>query len=387
MDVTYRGILLLTIVIDDAVVEAERLFSTLGRPIIVPGREITQNAQHADALIIRSRTQISAEFLRQHPNIRFIGSTVVGLDHIDVPACADAGVTLYTAQGCNARSVAEYVITQVVAYALQHQRQLTDLKLGIIGVGNVGKQLQQLANLLGIELLLNDPYRQQAERDFVHTPLDDLLAQSDIVSLHTPLTQNGDFPTFHLINHDNLTNIKPHSLFMNAARGDVVDESALLKRNDLHLITDCWSHEPHINAQLLAKSQLATPHIAGHAWDAKYRGGFMAAQALAQWSNQLPPKYAPNPSTHSPILANGNTPLEQLNSVLQQAYDFFCDDQTLRNTPDAERAHTFEHYRRHYPLRREWTELSVKNQYLTKTSHSWIKSLGFRLLENSNISH
>ena len=378
---------MLTIVIDDAVVEANRLFSTLGKTIIVPGRDITQNAQQADALIIRSRTQISADFLRQHPRIRFIGSTVVGLDHIDQQACAEAGVTLYTAQGCNARSVAEYVMVQIVAYALKEHKNLSQLTLGIIGVGNVGRQLQQLASLLGIQLILNDPYRQQAESDFPHTTLTELLAKADIISLHTPLTHDGEHPTFHLLNNHNLAIIQPHSLFINAARGDVVNETDLLKRLDLQLITDCWSNEPHINKALLTQSQLATPHIAGHAWDAKYRGGFMAAQALAHWSTQKVPDYAPDSSQQPPILAKGKTPLEQLNSVLQQAYAFFCDDQTLRNAPDAERASRFEHYRRHYPLRREWTQLSVINQDLTQQTIEWLIPLGFKLLESPNISH
>lgn len=378
---------MLTIVIDDAVVEAESLFSALGKTIIVPGRDITQNAQQADALIIRSRTQISAEFLQQHPNIRFIGSTVVGLDHIDQHACARAGVTLYTAQGCNARSVAEYVIVQIVAYAWEQQRDLSSLTLGIIGVGNVGKQLQHLASLLGIKLLLNDPYRQQAEAKFPHTELNQLLAQADVISLHTPLTEDGCYPTFNLINASNLVQVRAKTLFINAARGDVVDEATLLKRDDLHLITDCWSNEPNINSQLLTKSQLATPHIAGHAWDAKYRGGFMAAQALAHWSGQQQPIYAPNLSQQSSILAKGETALEQLNSVLQQAYHFFSDDQTLRNSPDAERASVFEHYRRHYPMRREWTQLSVINQLLTENTNIWLTALGFKLLDSANISH
>lgn len=378
---------MLTIVIDDAVVEAESLFSALGKTIIVPGRDITQSAQQADALIIRSRTQISADFLQQHPNIRFIGSTVVGLDHIDQNACARAGVTLYTAQGCNARSVAEYVIVQIVAFAWEQQRDLSSLTLGIIGVGNVGKQLQHLASLLGIKLLLNDPYRQQAEAKFPHTELNQLLAQADVISLHTPLTEDGEYPTFNLINATNLTHVRAKTLFINAARGDVVDEAALLKRDDLHLITDCWSNEPNINSQLLTKSQLATPHIAGHAWDAKYRGGFMAAQALAHWSGQQQPIYAPNLSQQSSILAKGETALEKLNSVLQQAYNFFSDDQVLRNSPDAERSCVFEHYRRHYPMRREWTQLSVINQSLTENTNIWLTALGFKLLDSANISH
>ena len=371
---------MLTIVIDDAIVEAEALFGHLGKTIIVPGGDIPKNAQQADALIIRSRTQISASFLQNHPNIRFIGSSVVGLDHIDLAACNRAGVSLYTAQGCNARSVAEYVIVQLVNQALQQQCALKDITLGIIGVGNVGKQLQALANVLDINILLNDPYRRDAEAKFQHTPLNELLAQSHVISLHTPLTHQGAYPSYHLINADNLTQITNHCLFINAARGDIVDENSLIQRDDLAIITDCWSNEPHINDTLFNKSRLATPHIAGHAWDAKYRGGFMTAQALATWSQQQAPLYAPIISEQPPIIAQGSSQIEQLHSILQQAYPFILDDHKLRNAPNTDRARLFEDYRRHYPMRREWTELSVINQSLNSNLWQKIQALGFNLL-------
>lgn len=376
------------IVIDDAVVEAKQLFSPYGTPIIVSGRDISMNAHRADALIIRSRTQITEQLLTDNPRIRFIGSTVVGLDHVDQDACTHHGVTFYSAQGCNARSVAEYVVNQIVNYAVTQQRAFSQLTLAIIGVGHVGKQVEQLTKVLGINLLLSDPFRAETEPDFVHTALTHCLRQADILTLHTPLTQTGAYPSYHLINRHNIDNINTNALFINAARGDIVDESALLTRTDITLITDCWHNEPHINEQLLNASLLSTPHIAGHAWDAKYRGGRMAADALAQWLGKsktqetiIPAQaeiYPSNDNIDFHLRENDNAiAQQQLAKVLQQAYNFTQDDAILRNTPPDKRASQFEDYRRNYPLRREWTQQSIHATGLDTLTLTWAKQLGF----------
>lgn len=378
------------IVIDDAVVEAKQLFSPYGTPIIVPGRDIPMIASQADALIIRSRTQITEQLLSENPQIRFIGSTVVGLDHVDQTACTRYGVTFYAAQGCNARSVAEYVISQVVSYAVAQQRAFQSLTLAIIGVGHVGKQVEQLASALGIKLLLNDPFRARSETSFAHTALTTCLTQADITTLHTPLTEAGDYPTYHLINAKNIACLKTNALFINAARGDIVDEKALLTRTDLALITDCWHNEPHINERLLNTSLLATPHIAGHAWDAKYRGGSMAADALAQWLGEsknpetvIPAQaviYPTNDDIDSRLRVNDNTiAQQQLAQLLQQAYNFNQDDTILRQTPSARRPQAFEDYRRHYPMRREWTQQNLQTTGLTTQTVTWAEALGFKI--------
>lgn len=378
------------IVIDDAVVEAERLFSPYGTPIIVPGRDISVNAHQADALIIRSRTQITEQLLAENPLIRFIGSTVVGLDHVDQDACQRHGVTFYSAQGCNARSVAEYVISQVVSYTVAQRRTFDSLTLAIIGVGHVGKQVAQLADALDIKLLLNDPFRAENDPNFTQSTLTRCLQEADIITLHTPLTHTGAYPSYHLINRHNIDNISTNALFINAARGDIVDEAALLTRSDLTLITDCWHNEPHINEQLLNTSVLATPHIAGHAWDAKYRGGTMARDALAHWLGENPPQshfikggstkcsgiYLPSP----PLVASwgeGLTAQQQLAQLLQDAYNFAQDDSILRNAPQAQRAYTFEACRRNYPLRREWTQQSIQSERLLAQTIHWASALGF----------
>lgn len=371
---------MLRLMIDDAIVEAEQLFSSLGRTIIVPGRTIAQRAHEADALIIRSRTQITSTLLSNNPQLRFIGSSVVGLDHIDQAACQAHGVSLYTAQGCNARSVAEYVITQIVRYAVTQNKSFDQLTLAIIGVGHVGSELARLASALGIHLHLNDPPRATQDPNFSHTPLTTCLQQADIISLHTPLTHQGEHPTAGLIHTENLAQLKSGCLLINAARGDIVDEQALLSRNDLHYVTDCWSNEPNINPSLLDKSELATPHIAGHAWDAKLRGGWMVAQALSQWLGKPTAIHLPHyPSTQAPLVTTQRTAITQLYDLLTQAYDFTRDDDVLRQSTPTERAEHFEHYRRHYPIRREWSQLMIENQHITTQARTWLKELGFKI--------
>jgi erythronate-4-phosphate dehydrogenase len=328
--------------------------------------------------------------LSENPRIRFIGSTVVGLDHVDQTACARYGVTFYSAQGCNARSVAEYVISQVVSYAVTQQRTFQSLTLAIIGVGHAGKQVEQLAIALGIKLLLNDPFRHEKEIDFNQTSLHHCLQQADIISLHTPLTQTGAYPSYHLINRHNIDNISTNALFINAARGDIVDENALLTRTDLTFITDCWHNEPDINQALLNASLLATPHIAGHAWDAKYRGGSMAANALAQWLGKskntetvIPAQAGICPTNNEidshPRRNDDTIAQQQLAQILQSAYHFNQDDVVLRNTPPDKRAQQFEDYRRNYPMRREWTQQTVETMGLGTKTLTWAKVLGFNI--------
>lgn len=376
---------MLNLLIDDAIVSAETLFAPLGTTTLSAGKQLAQQArqQSVDALIIRSRTQITEDLLTNCPSIRFIGSSVVGLDHIDQQACERHGVTFYSAQGCNARSVAEYVISHLVTQVAEEGRCFTDITLGIVGVGQVGKRVAQMAQSLGMRCLLNDPPRAEVEADFPHTDLSDLLTQADMITFHTPLTHTGKHPSYHLITAQTLSLVKPKALIINAARGGVIDEACLLDRTDLSLIIDCWENEPLCRPQLLTLSKRATPHIAGHAIDAKYRGGQMTAQALADWLgkdyqapdlrlslDELPEIQLTHPEAE---------PIHQLADLLQQCYDFAQDDRLLRttlaNTPNSF-AQVFEDYRRHYPARYEWQHFSIPQGVTTQT-HKWLTDLGW----------
>ncbi len=346
------------IVIDDAVPYAHDLFKDLGECICLPGREITaETVQQADALIVRSRTQINADLLH-NSSVQFVGSTVVGLDHVDQNWLKQAGITFYSAQGCNSIAVAEYVISNLVQWAAETGHTLKGKTLAIIGVGHVGSQVWRKAEALGMHCLLNDPPRAQQTHTFPHTELNTCLENADFITLHTPLTFQGAHATYHLLNQDNMHRIKPTAVLINAARGGIIEEQAWLNTPTAADIIDCWENEPILNPALFQRAWLATPHIAGHSLDAKVRGGLMASQALRRfWQTplldetrifqQLP---TPAPLSLPPLKST----LEQLAHLLRQSYDFRQDHAPLQAADETQRTKVFEAYRRHYPLRREW---------------------------------
>jgi erythronate-4-phosphate dehydrogenase len=369
------------LIIDDAVPYAQALFGHLGEIECLPGRAINAECvKHADALIVRSRTQVNAALLKDS-SVQFVGSTVVGLDHIDQAWLAQQGIRFYSAQGCNANSVAEYVIAALLDLAEHQKFDLQRKTLGIIGVGHVGRLLAEKAQSLGLRCLLNDPPRAAIEGEQGFSSLEELLTQADIITVHTPLTQDGNYPTRHLLNADNLALLRPNTLLINAARGGIIDEQAWLTTQTQANIIDCWQNEPFINPALYQRADIATPHIAGHSLEAKINGSVMVYRQLCQywqiepehhWRSQLPPSPAP---LIVPQLAGLQTMLAQ---IIKQTYDIRQDDSALRHPDISQVQHAFEDYRRHYPIRREWAQ-----HRLTPTPHAqlndYLKRLGFML--------
>ncbi|WP_044414060.1 4-phosphoerythronate dehydrogenase [Thiomicrospira microaerophila] len=370
-----------TIIIDDAIPYAKAMFSHLGAIKLMPGRDIDANAvQQADALIVRSRTQVNAALL-ENSQIKFVGSTVVGLDHIDQAWLKANQIKFYSAQGCNANSVAEYVISGLFDIAEQQQIDLKDCTLGIVGVGHVGKLLQQKAKILGIKTLLNDPPRARLEGEAAFCSLDELLLKSDIISLHTPLTKTGQDASYHLLNAHNLAHLKPNAILVNAARGGIIDEQAWLKITNKANIIDCWQNEPKINESLYHKADIATAHIAGHSLEAKVAGSEMVYQQLCQfwqvpaqsdWKSLLP---ASPPPLTQPDTDNLQSALHQ---IFRQTYDLRADDQAIRSTDIHQVHNQFETHRRHYPIHREWAQHRIE-----KSTHNHLNDiltkLGFML--------
>ena len=368
------------IVIDDAIPHAESLFGDLGQCALLPGRAIDAEAvRDAEALIVRSRTQVNATLLAGS-RVRFVGSTVVGLDHVDQPWLKQAGIHFFSAQGCNSVAVAEYVIAALLAWAQHHNTPLHGKTLGIIGVGHVGREVLKRAQALGLRCLLNDPPRHAAEADFPHTPLEALLPQVDVLTVHTPLTSTGPHPTHHLLNRMRLAQLPPHALVINAARGGIMDETAWSAHGSAKVV-DCWENEPHIRGELLAAAMLATPHIAGHSTDAKLRGGVMASNALRAFlglphltADRIDPYLPPAPK---PLQAPAGCHGEALAAwAVRQAYDFQQDDTVLRGDTLETTHARFEDYRRHYPIRREWRAWRITG-ISTKQDHKLLTELGF----------
>ena len=215
--------------------------------------------------------------------------------------------------------------------------------LSIIGVGNVGSRLNHKAKQLGIKTLLNDPPRQARGSNGAFVKLDEALS-ADIVSFHTPLTYEGNYPTVNLLGKHNFELITKDTVVINAARGGIIDEDIWQKTQTKANVIDCWRNEPHINSALQQSAYWATPHIAGHSVDAKFKGSFMIYQALCDHYNITenieiadlvsPPKIAiQQPS---------------LKDTLNVIYPFIEDDKAIKDLAQ------FEHYRRYYPGRYEW---------------------------------
>ena len=250
--------------------------------ILLPASEISAEAVNdADALIVRTRTRCDRSLLKDS-KVKLIATATIGTDHIDLTWCAANGITVRNAPGCNAPGVALYVWSNLLRSGFDPARHT----LGVIGCGNVGSIVAEWGERLGSRVLVCDPPRKEsgaADRDYIS--LKEILAESDAITLHTPLTHSGDHPTFHLINKDSIRDLKPGAIFINAARGEVAETQALLAAiadgTIKSSIIDTWEGEPSIDPGLLELADTATTHIAGYSVEGKQRATRMALEALA----------------------------------------------------------------------------------------------------------
>ena len=337
------------LLIDDAVWGSNQIFSEFGEVFTLPGREIrSESLKDFDALIVRSRTRVDEKLLRD-ANIKFVGSTVAGLDHIDKNYLEDNAITLSSAQGCNANAVSEYVISAIANLSKDYGFKLSNKTLGIIGVGNVGRRLEVKAKQLGMKTLLNDPPREALEGSDNFTSLESALS-ADIVTFHIPLTYSGPHPTYKLLDSHNFKHINNDAIVINAARGGIINETVWETTQTKANIIDCWENEPNINLNLQKSAYWATPHIAGHSIDAKFMGSFMIYKDLC--------KYIKKPlNDNIEHLINPELKIireNNLHETLNSIYSFHADDKAIQDISN------FENYRRNYPERYEWRHFETE---------------------------
>ena len=220
----------------------------------------------ADVLVVRTRTKVN-ETLLADSNVQLVCTATIGYDHIDTAYCESQGIRWMSCPGCNAQAVCDYI-----EEALQEtQAQGT---IGIVGVGHVGSLVAKMAERRGMKVLLNDPPKG------IGVSLDFIAQNSDIITFHVPL----DKTTYHLCDDTFLNKCKPDALIINAARGGVVDEQALL-RSGHPFILDTWENEPNIHPEILAKALLASMHIAGYSVAGKRNASQMCLNAIAELFN------------------------------------------------------------------------------------------------------
>lgn len=321
------------------------------------GRTLTAaDVQDADALLVRSVTKVNAELL-EGSKVQFVGSATIGTDHLDITALEKRGISWSNAAGCNAQAVAEYVITALLKLRPALLEAGQNFSLGIIGLGNVGSRLAYMAGLLGWQVIGCDPF---VRRDNIEqVDLQTLLAQADAISIHVPLTKQGEHPTYHLINAEALARMKPDTILINSARGPVVEEAALIADNKAtkrQVVLDVFEHEPVISTEVLDLVSLVTPHIAGYSLEGKARGTQMIYEAFCQHFGFAINKQFESQLPECTQYFAGQDLKTALKQHLNKIYDIQRDDTNLRACLKQGKVdqQAFDHLRKTYPLRREW---------------------------------
>ena len=379
------------IVADENIPLLDSFFGDMGEIRRVSGRSMSgEDVRDADILLARSVTRVNRELL-EGSRVRFVGTTTIGTDHVDLDWLEQAGIRFSAAPGCNANSVAEYVLSVLSLHA--ERRGLSDwsqLSVGIVGVGNVGGELARKLDRLGFDVRLCDPPRADREEDNEEFVALEEAMKCDVVSLHTPLTREGDHPTLHMIGNAELETLGANQLLINAGRGEVIDSSALLARleqgNAPVVVLDVWEQEPRIHPELVDRVWLATPHIAGYSLEGKVQGTEMIYQALSQFLG-LPVRkkagqFLPEPALSKISFTSSAKEEDAIRIALRACYDPRRDDAKLRNTmagSPEERGAAFDRLRRDYPVRRECSSLKIQLKGTSKSLQDSFRAIGFKL--------
>jgi len=285
-------------------------FDVLYAPDYVKQRDqLLAAVRDIPALIVRNLTQVNRELLDAAPRLKVVGRLGVGLDNIDVDACAERGIQVIPATGANALSVAEYTVctammllrtayrsTAAVAAGawpkaeLGRGREIAGKTMGIIGYGSIGRLSAGLARPLGMQVIGNDINIPDSDPIWSATgvtavPLATLLAESDVITLHVPLIAS----TRNLLSAPNIAKMRAGAVLINTSRGGIVDEAALVAAlRDGRLAgaaLDVFEREPLAASPLLTDvpNLLLTPHVAGITAESNRRVSDMIADEITKF--------------------------------------------------------------------------------------------------------
>ncbi|MEZ8094474.1 4-phosphoerythronate dehydrogenase [Photobacterium swingsii] len=383
----------MNILIDENMPYAKDLFSQIGHVVTKPGRTLTcEDLVDIDALMIRSVTKVNSQLLAKANRLQFVGTATAGQDHVDQALLAEKNIAFTAAPGCNKVGVAEYVLSSLMVLGQQQGFSIFDKTIGIVGAGNVGTYLAGCLDALGIRYLLNDPIKQAAGDSREFSSLKTLTEQCDVITLHTPITRDGEYPTYHLVDERFLANLQDNAILINAARGPVVDNQALKhglqqsltgQGKKLTAVLDVFEHEPQVDLELLPLLAFATPHIAGYGLEGKARGTTMVYNQYCDFladANFGLDRDAKSTSVHieaASLLPQAPIPYvalsrmwseDDLFSLIQLIYDVRKDDALFRRSmlqtqgDEAKMATAFDLMRKNYWDRREYSAITVAGE-------------------------
>ncbi len=376
------------IVADRHIPQVTEAFSDLGDITLFEGRDIKRgNIADADILLVRSVTPVTPELVAA-TKLKFIASATTGIEHINLPdtlsGITENGIGFAYAPGSNANSVAQYVVAAILHMVRKKKLSLAGSRIGIIGVGNIGSLVRQYAEAMGMKCLLNDPPKKRLTANTLFRPLEEVLRNSDIVTLHVPLEKQGSDPTFHLVNAAFLKQLKQGAVLINTSRGKVVHEAALKQHRSglCGLVLDVWDHEPSIDPEMCAIADIATPHIAGYSYDGKIIGTLMIHRAACSFFKQVPAWDPAALLSESAGVIDVTHSADPVFDAVEHAYPIMRDDASLRKIISAkaeERGAFFDALRANYPKRLEFSHYQVRCNRQQNDAAAILRKLGFKL--------
>ena len=305
------------------------------------------SVRDSDALIIRTRTKCNAALL-DGSKVRMIATATIGYDHIDLDYCRAHGIEVATAAGCNSRGVLQWVAAALKSICKRDGSRPADHCLGIVGVGNIGRLVEEYGRRWGFDVVCCDPPRQRADGGDFRT-IDEVASGCDIITFHVPLIRSGEDCTMHLAGERFFSQLRPNAVILNASRGEVVD-NALLSRaiaeGRCSAYLDVWENEPQIDRELLSQVVAATPHVAGYSAQGKANATAMSVQAVAR-------KFGLPLGDYFPAEVERVTPRpiawEEMCATIDSYCDLTTESRPLRECPDH-----FEQLRNEYHYREEY---------------------------------
>lgn len=368
-------------------------------------REILRSA---DVLLCRSTIRVGEDLLAGTP-VRFVATATSGTDHFDTAWLDAQGIAHASAAGSNARSVAEWWAAAMLELHARGRLRIPGATVGIVGVGHVGTEVADVARALGLRCCYNDPPRAQRGETPLQWSAEDftemeVILRCDVVTLHVPLTREGEFATAGFFGATQFDRMHPGALFVNTARGGVMEASAVIAwaAAGNPVMLDVFPGEPRVDPAMVRVADIATPHVAGHAWDGKLRGTAMVADALRAWLGDVqhhgiePPNRErvrinpPDPvgpemafAPDAPAYSNTADVYAEVLRVVRGVYDVRVDDAALREAverdPDGAAAE-FARLRAEYRMRREFASCEIDATGLSPRAAAMLGALGFVLV-------
>lgn len=374
------------IVADENIPLLQSFFAELGDIITAPGRSIDAAlVKDADVLLVRSVSKVNAAMLAGSA-VKFVGTCTIGTDHIDQEYLAEHNIRFASAPGCNASGVMNYVLSALLCIAEHKGTDMQRLSVGILGVGNVGRRLLAALEALDMQVVAYDPFVE----GYQDPSLREQVLAADVVTLHVPLTTDGEHATHHLLNAESLQTLRPDACLINASRGEVVDNRALsvhlTRCPQFQAILDVWENEPSPDPLLMSQCLLATPHIAGYSQDGKWQGTAMIYHALNDAfgfpHRQKLAQMLPEPALRKMSFSSEAQDAYILQKLIRASYDIRDDDlrmRPLRQLPNDQRANAFDLLRKHYPERRDFNAIKISLHASSGGLQTTLVALGFRV--------